>query len=161
MQMTTRSRPRAALIGLLACALLAAGGASAQVVISQSYGGGGNSGATYTNDFIEIFNRSASTVSLDGWSVQYASSTGTSWQVTALSGSLAPGQYYLVLEAAGAGLGVAIAPQELVAADIASGRLLAPWGFTPTGGDWALCRRADNRDRRIDALAQWLQQQLG
>lgn len=68
---------------------------------------------------------------------------------------------YYLLEAAGAGLGVAIAPQELVAADIASGRLLAPWGFTPTGGDWALCRRGDNRDRRIDALAQWLQQQLG
>ena len=67
---------------------------------------------------------------------------------------------YYLLEAASAGLGVAIAPQELVAADIASGRLLAPWGFTPTGGCWALCRRADNRDRRIDALVQWLQQQL-
>lgn len=67
---------------------------------------------------------------------------------------------YYLLEAAGAGLGVAIAPQELVAADLASGRLLAPWGFAPTGGSWALCRRADNRDRRIDALARWLQQQL-
>ncbi len=35
--------------------------------------------------------------------MQYASSTGTTWQVTALSGSLAPGQYYLVQEAAGSG----------------------------------------------------------
>ncbi len=71
--------------------------------ISQVYGGGGNSGATYTNDFIEIFNGGASTVSLAGYSVQYASSAGTTWQVTALSGSLAPGQYYLVQEAAGTG----------------------------------------------------------
>src|SRR6266542_3488772 len=71
------------------------------IVISQLYGGGGNSGATYTNDFIEIFNRSNATVSLAGWSVQYASAAGTSWQTTSLSGTLAPGQYYLVQEAAG------------------------------------------------------------
>lgn len=67
---------------------------------------------------------------------------------------------YYLLEAAGAGLGVAIAPRQLVTADVANGRLLAPWGFTPTGGSWALCRRAGNPDRRIDALAHWLQQQL-
>lgn len=104
MQMTTRSRPRAALIGLLACALLAAGGASAQVVISQSYGGGGNSGATYTHDFIELFNRGSTPVSLAGWSVQYASAAGTSWQVTPLgSHVLQPGQYYLIQQAAGGG----------------------------------------------------------
>lgn len=75
----------------------------AQVVISQVYGGGGNSGATYKNDFIEIFNRGNAAVNLSGWSVQYASATGTSWQVTALTGSIAPGQYYLIQEAAGSG----------------------------------------------------------
>ena len=78
-------------------------GTSTSVVISQVYGGGGNSGSTWKNDFIEIFNLSPATVSLAGWSVQYASSTGSSWQVTALSGSIEPGQYYLVREAAGAG----------------------------------------------------------
>lgn len=67
---------------------------------------------------------------------------------------------YYLLEAAHAGLGVAIAPYELVAADIASGRLLAPWGFTTTGGCWALCSRADHPDRRIGQLAHWLQGQL-
>ena len=76
---------------------------SPDVVISQVYGGGGNSGATLTNDFIELFNRGTTTIDITGWSVQYASATGTSWQVTTLSGSLAPGQYYLVQEAAGAG----------------------------------------------------------
>ena len=30
---------------------------SPDIVISQVYGGGGNSGATLTNDFIELFNR--------------------------------------------------------------------------------------------------------
>ena len=32
------------------------------VVISQLYGGGGNGGATYQNDFVELFNRGASAV---------------------------------------------------------------------------------------------------
>src|SRR3546814_8651345 len=36
---------------------------------------------------------------------------------------------YYLLEAAVAGLGIAIAPQLLVADDIAAGRLVAPWGF--------------------------------
>src|SRR5215467_13815310 len=76
---------------------------SSGVVISQVYGGGGNSGATLKNDFIELFNASASPVSLDGWSVQYASAAGTTWQVTNLSGSLPAGQYYLIQEAQGAG----------------------------------------------------------
>jgi uncharacterized protein len=74
---------------------------SPDIVISQVYGGGGNSGATYTNDFIELFNRGTATVALAGWSVQYASSAGTIWQVTALSGSVAPGQYFLVQQAQG------------------------------------------------------------
>ena len=78
-------------------------GASAQVVISQVYGGGGNSGATLKNDFIELHNIGTATVNVSGWSVQYASSTGTSWQRTNLSGSIAPGQYYLVQQAQGSG----------------------------------------------------------
>ena len=77
---------------------------TSQVVISQVYGGGGNAGATYTNDFIEIFNRGTSSVSLNGWSVQYSSAAGTTWQKTDLTNvTLAPGQYYLILEGIGAG----------------------------------------------------------
>ena len=77
---------------------------SSTIVISQIYGGGGNSGATLRNDFIELFNRGNSPVSLSGWSVQYASSAGTTWQKTDLSGvTLQPGQYYLIQEAQGSG----------------------------------------------------------
>ena len=80
-----------------------AGTAAAQVVVSQVYGGGGNSGATLRSDFIELRNTGENTVSLDGWSVQYASSAGSSWQRTPLTGSIAPGGYYLVKQADGAG----------------------------------------------------------
>ena len=71
------------------------------VVISQVYGGGGNSGAPFANDFIELFNRSSSPVNLSGWSVQYASSTGSTWQKTDLTGTIAPGQYVLIQQASG------------------------------------------------------------
>ena len=73
------------------------------VVISEVYGGGGNNGATLRNDFIELFNRTNTAVSLEGTSVQYGSSSGTTWQVTALHGSIPANGYYLVQEAIGAG----------------------------------------------------------
>jgi predicted extracellular nuclease len=100
------------LTAAVACAMLRLGfsfgaspaaGVSADIVISQVYGGGGNAGATYRNDFIELFNLGPSTVNLTGWSVQYAASTGTNWSKTDLSGWIQPGRYYLVQEAAGAG----------------------------------------------------------
>ena len=74
------------------------------LVISQIYGGGGNSGAQYTNDFIELYNPTASAISTAGLSVQYASSAGTSWNTFPLpAGSIAPGHYYLIQAAAGTG----------------------------------------------------------
>src|ERR1700754_4802682 len=75
---------------------------STTVVISQVYGGGGNSGATFTNDFVELHNNTNAPISVDGWSVQYGSATGTSQQVTKLTGTIAAGGYYLVQEAVGA-----------------------------------------------------------
>jgi uncharacterized protein len=82
------------------------------VVISQVYGGGGNAGATYKNDFVELLNTGDTAVTLNNWSVQYASSAGTTWQVTKLPASvtLAAGQYYLVHEAAGSGGTDALTP---------------------------------------------------
>ncbi|MFD3166919.1 lamin tail domain-containing protein [Herpetosiphon sp. NSE202] len=98
------------LVGLMAWMLPQAGArptfaASNGVVISQVYGAGGNSGATYTHDFVELFNRGSAAVSLNGWSIQYAGATGTgnfSGSVTTLPNfSLQPGQYYLVRMAGG------------------------------------------------------------
>ena len=76
---------------------------SGAAVISQLYGAGGNSGSTFKNDFVEIFNRGNTSVSLAGWSIQYTSASGAQWSPTALTGTLAPGQYYLVKLAAGGG----------------------------------------------------------
>jgi predicted extracellular nuclease len=79
-------------------------GASVAVVISQVYGGGGNAGAPFTNDFIELHNVSDTAVSLAGWSLQYASATGTgnlgasATQLTELSGTIPAGGYFLVQE---------------------------------------------------------------
>jgi hypothetical protein len=76
---------------------------SSTVVISQVYGGGGNSGATYTHDFIELFNRGSVPVDLGTWSVQYASTAGSTWSRTNLTGTLQPGRYYLIQQAQGLG----------------------------------------------------------
>jgi uncharacterized protein (TIGR03437 family) len=79
------------------------------IVISQVFGGGGNSGAPFRNDFIEIFNRGNTTVSLSGWSVQYASATASTWSVTPLTSvTLLPGQYYLIQESSGGSSGVVL-----------------------------------------------------
>jgi predicted extracellular nuclease len=83
-------------------------GAAGGLVISQIYAGGGNSGAAYANDFVELLNRSSSTVDLSGWTVQYASASSTSWQATTLSGSLAPGRYYLVALGSSGSAGAAL-----------------------------------------------------
>ena len=102
-----RLRPLAA---LCAAALALSGTASAQVVISQVYGGGGNSGAPLRNDFIELYNAGSVAVDLSTYSVQYASSAGTSWNRTNLTGTLQPGQYYLVQQAAGSNAAAAALP---------------------------------------------------
>jgi len=101
------------------------------LVISQVYGGGGNSGAVYTHDFIELFNRGQEAVDLSGWSVQYASAAGSSWQVTALAGSVGPGRYYLIRQAPGGG-----GSQALPAPD-ASGNII----MSATAGKVALVRQ--------------------
>ncbi|MBS7457613.1 LysR family transcriptional regulator [Coralloluteibacterium stylophorae] len=65
-----------------------------------------------------------------------------------------------LIEAALAGLGVAIAPEPLVAADIEAGRLIAPWGFVATGAQWILCAPRRAPDARIRPLAAWLRREL-
>ncbi|MDH0425660.1 LysR family transcriptional regulator [Stutzerimonas stutzeri] len=67
---------------------------------------------------------------------------------------------YFLLEAALAGLGVAIAPQQLVADDLRQRRLLAPWGFVETRARLALWVPARRVDRRAERLAEWLRNEL-
>jgi hypothetical protein len=80
-------------------------GATTSVVVSQVFAGGGNSGAPFANDFVELVNRGSTAVDVTGWTVQYASAASTSWQSTALTGSIQPGRYYLVQLASSAAVG--------------------------------------------------------
>ncbi|CAH2713611.1 hypothetical protein BACCIP111895_00747 [Neobacillus rhizosphaerae] len=77
------------------------------IVISQVYGAGGNANSVYKYDFIELYNPTSSPISLEGWSVQYASKAGTfstaPSATTNLSGTIPANGYYLIQEAAGAG----------------------------------------------------------
>ena len=67
---------------------------------------------------------------------------------------------YYLLEAAVAGLGVAIAPEPLVAEDLRAGRLAAPWGFNETPARLALWLPKRAADGRARQLAQWLKAEL-
>jgi len=67
---------------------------------------------------------------------------------------------YYLLEAAVAGLGVAIAPEPLVAEDLRAGRLAAPWGFKQTPAQLALWLPKRAADGRARQLAQWLKAEL-
>ncbi|GGF31270.1 hypothetical protein GCM10011519_00820 [Marmoricola endophyticus] len=78
---------------------------SSGLVISEVYGGGGNTGATYTQDFVELANPTGSAITVDGTSLQYRSSGGSGAPsgLVALSGSVPAHGHYLVALAKGTG----------------------------------------------------------
>ncbi|MFM7297949.1 MAG: lamin tail domain-containing protein, partial [Planctomycetota bacterium] len=121
------------LLGALAALASFALPGAAQVRLSQIYGGGGNVAAMWSSDFIELHN-SGAPQSLAGWSVQYASASGSSWQVTPLPNlTLGTGQYLLVRQASGTTLP---SPQtvQLPAADV-----LGAISMSSSDGKVALC----------------------
>lgn len=98
-------------IGVLAATCVAALGASALiaapasadvagtgVVINEAYLSGGSAGSAFTNKFVELYNPTSQPVSLDGFSLQYRSATGTAafTGVAPLTGSIPAGGHYLV-----------------------------------------------------------------
>ncbi|MDQ3322469.1 MAG: lamin tail domain-containing protein [Acidobacteriota bacterium] len=46
------------------------------IVINEIYGGGGNSGATFNQDYVELYNNGSVNVDISNYSLQYASATG-------------------------------------------------------------------------------------
>jgi MYXO-CTERM domain-containing protein len=74
---------------------------STTVVISQFYGFGGSTtggGAAYKNDYVELFNMSASDVNIGGWSIQYGSTANNfSLRFDIPTGTMiGAGKYYLI-----------------------------------------------------------------
>lgn len=66
---------------------------------------------------------------------------------------------HMVLDAAAAGLGVAVLPWTIVADDVAAGRLTAPFGFVPDGGALAAIRMNGAATRGERILIRWLREQ--
>ena len=64
---------------------------------------------------------------------------------------------YFMLEAAASGLGIGIASHALVDPDLASGRLVAPFGFAPSGRSYCVlhARQAAN-NAKIAAFRAWI-----
>ena len=81
-------------LGLIGQVFVPVEAVSTSIVISQVYGGAGCSTAgcsTYTRDYVEILNIGSTPFDLSGYSVQYASATGSfNGVVGLLSGTLAP-----------------------------------------------------------------------
>ncbi|MGH8869393.1 MAG: endonuclease/exonuclease/phosphatase family protein [Actinomycetes bacterium] len=142
-------RRRLSLVSALAASVLGAallvvppaGAVSPDVVVSQAYGGGGNSGATYGHDFVELLNRGDAAVSLDGWSVQYASATGTgalgasaSQLVELPAVTLEPGRALLVQGATGGAAGAPLPTPDVTDA--------TPVNLSASAGKVAVVRQA-------------------
>jgi hypothetical protein len=99
------------LLSALALPLAAAsarGSGAGSIVVGELFASGGNTGAVYANDYVELFNRGAGDVSVNGWTLQYASASSTTWQSTALSGTIPAGGRYLVQLASGGANGAAL-----------------------------------------------------
>jgi DNA-binding transcriptional LysR family regulator len=70
---------------------------------------------------------------------------------------------HLALEAAAAGEGVVLAPDILVAGDIAAGRLVRPFDIAIRDPYcfWLLCRADRAQEARIDAWRRWIRDEAG
>ncbi|MCT1601351.1 ExeM/NucH family extracellular endonuclease [Kocuria sp. p3-SID1433] len=125
--------PLAALLaipaGLSSLAPASASPAGDEVVINEAYLSGGSANAVYTHKFVELYNPSDAPVSLDGWSLQYRSATGTSGtsNTVPLSGTIQPGEHFLVSGASNGTNGAAL-PE----ADVEAGGRLNPSGTKGT-----------------------------
>ncbi len=68
----------------------------ATLLIYEVYGGGGNTGATYTNDYVVLYNNTTNGIDLSGYSVQYGSATGSTYTALNLTGTISAKSYYLI-----------------------------------------------------------------
>jgi len=119
------ARRRTATGALTALALLLTGGVAtagvahaavstdAPLLVNEVYGGGGNSGAPFDRDFVELYNPGDAPVDLAGYSLQYASVAGASWQVTPLTGSVPAGSTFVVGQAYGSNTAAPDVPVDL------------------------------------------------
>ncbi|WP_164202281.1 ExeM/NucH family extracellular endonuclease [[Micrococcus luteus] ATCC 49442] len=116
--------------GAEATAEVSAAAGTSAVVINEAYLSGGSAGAAYRNKFVELYNTSDAPVSLDGWSIQYRSATGSAAPtgVAPLTGTIPAKGHFLVKGGTNSGTSTAA---ELPAADV-NATNLNPSGTTGT-----------------------------
>ncbi|EGZ51148.1 LysR family transcriptional regulator [Neisseria wadsworthii] len=69
--------------------------------------------------------------------------------------------FYLSIQAAIAGMGVAVASELMVEAEIGQGILQAPYGFVPDGSAYYALSPADfSADARVERLVAWLKEEM-
>jgi DNA/RNA endonuclease G (NUC1) len=110
------------------------------IVITQVYGAGGNTGAAYQNDYVELYNRGTTPVDTRGWSLQYASATGSGWDFNRqpLGGTIGPGEYYLIALASAGADGASLPPANIngqINMSGTSGKIALVDSFEPLAGN--------------------------
>ncbi|MEZ5094298.1 lamin tail domain-containing protein [Nocardioides sp.] len=135
--------------GVLLAPAAQANPAGTGLVISEVYGAGGNSGAVYNADFVELYNPTAADIDLNGLSVHYRSTGGSSGgNPYALSGTVAAGGHFLI-QMTGAGTnGVALPTPDATALPVLNmagggGQVYLLNGTTPVTDTGDMAGRAD------------------
>jgi hypothetical protein len=100
---------------------------NAPVVISEVYAGGGSAGATYQNDYVELYNKTGGSLSLNGYSVQYNPATGGgTYSMVPLGNVSIPAHGHLLVQMGGSGSGGPLPTPDVtgsVAMSVTAGRV--------------------------------------
>ncbi|WIK82185.1 ExeM/NucH family extracellular endonuclease [Micrococcus lylae] len=112
------------------------------LVINEAYTNGGSANAVFTHKFVELYNPTDAPISLDGWSLQYRSATGTGAPngSVALSGTVPAKGTFLVQGGSNGSNGAELPTPDLVAG-----------GLNPAGVSGTLV--LSNQAERLPALA--------
>jgi hypothetical protein len=105
--------------------------AAGDIVISQIYSNGGNSGSTYQNNYLELFNRTDNAIDFDGWRIYATSANGTFDQAISFvssRGIYIGGHQYLLIRFGPVSSNGATVPADLEGPTVAPS---PPPGFPP------------------------------
>lgn len=129
--------------------------APGKIQINEVYGGGGNSGAELTHDFVELTNSSDTDVDISGWTLNYASATGSfgSSSMT-LSGTVPAGGTFLVQLAQGNGGSTAL-PGADATGTLAMGGSAGTIALTDTDGALVCSAEACSEDPTVVDIVGW------
>jgi DNA-binding transcriptional LysR family regulator len=93
---------------------------------------------------------------------EWAQRSGQTVEIGSIGSERFFDHFYFILQAAVAGLGMAIGPYPLVCDDLENGLLVAPCGFVDTPFEYvALCREEPAPGGRVQRFLDWLEASLG